>query len=119
MYAIRSYYAFPWEPFPVLGKLLFPGAEGVMPPEFYIMLVTIHGTIMVFFVVAPLLVGGFGNYLIPLQIGARDMAFPVLNMLSYWIFALSGVVILSSLFVTGGGAAGGWTVYPPLSVLIV
>jgi cytochrome c oxidase subunit 1 len=114
---MRWQLAFPWKPFPVLGNLLFGDAGGSMPPEFYIMLVTIHGTIMVFFVVAPLLVGGFGNFLIPLHIGARDMAFPVLNMLSYWVFFLSGVTLLVSLFVAGGAAAGGWTVYPPLSIL--
>jgi cytochrome c oxidase subunit 1 len=114
---MRWQLAFPWKPFPVLGNLMFGDAGGSMPPEFYIMLVTIHGTIMVFFVVAPLLVGGFGNFLIPLHIGARDMAFPVLNMLSYWVFFLSGVTLLASLFVVGGGAAGGWTVYPPLSIL--
>ena len=114
---MRWQLAYPWEPIPLIGNLLFPDSGGSMSPEFYIMLVTIHGTIMVFFVVAPILVGGFGNLLIPLQIGARDMAFPVLNMLSYWIFFLSGCVMLASLFVTGGAAAGGWTVYPPLSIL--
>ena len=114
---MRWQLAFPWKPIPLIGGLLFPDSGGSMPPEFYIMLVTIHGTIMVFFVVAPLLVGGFGNILIPLQIGARDMAFPVLNMLSYWVFFLSGCVLLVSFFVTGGAAAGGWTVYPPLGVV--
>ncbi|MEE9270964.1 MAG: cbb3-type cytochrome c oxidase subunit I [Candidatus Krumholzibacteria bacterium] len=114
---MRWQLAYPWAEIPLIGKLLFPDSGGSMPPEFYIMLVTLHGTIMVFFVVAPLLVGGFGNFLIPLQVGARDMAFPVLNMISYWVFFLSGAVVLTSLFVTGGGAAGGWTVYPPLSVL--
>ena len=114
---MRWQLAFPWEPIPVIGNLLWPDSGGSMPPEFYIMAVTMHGTIMVFFVVAPLLVGGFGNYLIPLQIGARDMAFPVLNMLSYWIFAISGATVVLSLFVAGGAAAGGWTVYPPLSTI--
>lgn len=114
---MRWQIAYPWQPVPIVGNLLWPDSGGSMPPEFYIMLVTMHGTIMVFFVVAPLLVGGFGNYLIPLQIGARDMAFPVLNMLSYWIFATSGCVVLLSLFVSGGAAAAGWTVYPPLSIL--
>jgi cytochrome c oxidase subunit 1 len=114
---MRWQLAYPWQPVPLIGNLLWPDSGGSMPPEFYIMLVTMHGTIMVFFVVAPLLVGGFGNFLIPLQIGARDMAFPVLNMISYWVFAISGLTVLVSLFVSGGAAAGGWTVYPPLSTL--
>ena len=73
-----------------------------MEPEFYISLVTMHGTIMVFFLFTAVLTGGFGNFLIPLQIGARDMAFPFLNALSYWIFLLSCIVIFSALFVTSG-----------------
>ncbi len=68
-----------------------------MDPEFYISLVTMHGTIMVFFLFTAVLTGGFGNFLIPLQIGARDMAFPFLNALSYWVFLLSCVVIFSAL----------------------
>ena len=81
---------------------IFPDrfAGGIMEPEFYVSLVTMHGTIMVFFLFTAVLTGGFGNFLIPLQIGARDMAFPFLNALSYWIFLLSCIVIFSALFVT-------------------
>ena len=89
--------------------------EGIIPPEFYNMLFTMHATIMIFFVVMPILVGCFGNYLIPLMIGARDMAFPTLNMLSFWVGAVAGVVMLTGFFVPGGHAATGWTAYAPLS----
>ncbi|MCP4806246.1 MAG: cytochrome c oxidase subunit I [Proteobacteria bacterium] len=81
----------------------------------YNAMVTMHGTIMVFWVAMPVLVAGFGNYLIPLLIGADDMAFPKLNMASYWVFALSTVVIIASFFVPGGASGTGWTTYPPLS----
>src|SRR5688572_23403908 len=81
------------------------------------MLFTMHGTIMVFFVMSTAPVSGFGNMLIPLQTGARDMAFPFLNGLSYWTFFVGCVVILASFFVGAGAAAGGWTSYPPLSAL--
>ena len=74
---------------------------------------TMHGTIMVFFLFTAVLTGGFGNFLIPLQIGARDMAFPFLNALSYWVFLLSCIVIFSALFVTSGAPMGGWTAYAP------
>jgi len=76
-----------------------------------------HGTIMVFFFVSYVLVSGFGNFLVPLQVGARDMAFPLLNMLSYWIGLVSALVMLLAFFVEGGAAAAGWTAYPPLSAL--
>ena len=78
-------------------------------------LFTMHGTTMIFLVVVPIL-AGFGNYLVPLMIGARDMAFPRLNALSYWLFLFGGVVLLLSFFAEGGAARGGWTSYPPLSV---
>ncbi|MFQ5526944.1 MAG: cbb3-type cytochrome c oxidase subunit I [Thermoanaerobaculia bacterium] len=102
-----------------LLEALFPEgmAGGIMTPEFYIALVTMHGTIMVFFFISYVLVSGFGNYLIPLQIGARDMAFPFLNMLSYWLAALSALVMLVSFLAPGGAAAAGWTAYPPLSAI--
>lgn len=96
---------------------IFPNwvPEGVLTPEFYIAIVTMHGTLMVFFVISFALVSGFGNYLIPLQIGARDMAFPFLNMLSYWFIVPASIIMLASFFVEGGAAASGWTAYPPLS----
>ena len=91
--------------------------NGVMAPEFYLAVVTMHGTIMVFFFISYVLVSGFGNYLVPLQVGARDMAFPFLNMLSYWVALLSALTLIASFFVQGGAAAAGWTAYPPLSAV--
>jgi cytochrome c oxidase subunit 1 len=82
---------------------------GVVPPEFYNKMFTMHGTIMVFFVAMPLLLGAFGNFLVPLMVGARDMAFPRLNMLSVWTLAVASVVLLVSFFVPGGAAAARWT----------
>ncbi len=93
------------------------GKDGKLDPNFYLALITIHGTIMVFYVLTAGLSGTFSNLLIPLQVGARDMASPFLNMLSYWFFFLSSTVLLCSLFVEGGPASAGWTVYPPLSAL--
>ncbi|MGJ8664933.1 MAG: cytochrome c oxidase subunit I [Patiriisocius sp.] len=98
----------------LLGKW---GENGVMDPSIYLALVTIHGTIMVFFVLTAGLSGTFSNLLIPLQIGARDMASGFLNMISYWLFFLSSLIMVLSLFVEAGPASAGWTVYPPLSAL--
>ncbi len=99
----------------ILGKQWAKG--GQIQPEFYYALVTMHGTILVFFVLTGGLSGTFANFLIPLQIGARDMASPFLNMLSYWFFLGASIVMLSSLFIATGPASGGWTSYPPLSAL--
>src|SRR5947207_9166842 len=88
-----------------------------MLPEFYNQLGAMHGTIMVFMGVVPLAVGGFGNYVMPLMLGAIDMAFPKINMASYWAFFVGGVVMLTSFFLPGGAAQSGWTSYPPLAVL--
>ena len=100
---------------PILGKWITDA--GKLDSEFYLALVTMHGTIMVFFVLTAGLSGTFSNFLIPLQIGARDMASGFMNMLSYWFFFLSSVIMFISLFLETGPAAGGWTVYPPLSAL--
>ena len=114
----RLQLAWPGESFPILETFLGKWApDGVMDPNMYLALVTIHGTIMVFFVLTAGLSGTFSNLLIPLQIGARDMASGFLNMLSYLFFAASSVVMVVSLFVETGPASGGWTVYPPLSAL--
>ncbi len=91
--------------------------KAMVTPEAYLSLVTMHGTIMVFFVVSLALVSGFGNFLIPLMIGARDMAYPLLNMLSYWTIVPACLLVLVSFVVEGGAAAAGWTAYPPLSAL--
>lgn len=115
---IRIQIAWPDHDYGLISKLLPRGFdEGVMKPEFYAALFTMHGTIMIFFVLSAALIGGFGNYLIPLQVGARDMAFPRLNALSYWIYAASSVVMLSSFVAPSGPAGSGWTAYPPLSAL--
>jgi cytochrome c oxidase subunit I len=100
---------------PFFGKWI--GEQGALDPEFYLALVTMHGTVMVFFVLTAGLSGTFSNLLIPLQIGARDMASPFMNMLSYWFFFLASVIMFYSLFIETGPAMGGWTVYPPLSAL--
>ncbi|OFY69622.1 MAG: cytochrome c oxidase subunit I [Bacteroidetes bacterium RIFCSPLOWO2_12_FULL_37_12] len=92
------------------------GEGGVLKPESYLAMITMHGTIMVFFVLTAGLIGIFANYLIPLQLGTRDMASPLLNMLSFWTFALSSFIMLFSMFVESGAASAGWTVYPPLSI---
>ncbi len=114
----RMQLAWPGESFWIFEFLLGDMApDGVMTPDAYLALVTIHGTIMVFFVLTAGLSGTFSNLLIPLQIGARDMASGFLNMLSYWIFFTSSVIMISSLFVEGGPASSGWTIYPPLSAL--
>jgi cytochrome c oxidase subunit 1 len=99
---------------PFLGQWI---VDGRLDPEFYLSMVTIHGTIMVFFVLTSGFQGTFANYLIPIQIGARDMASGFINMLSYWIFFLSGVVLFYSIFIDTGANSAGWTVYPPLSAL--
>ncbi len=115
----RTQIAWPEESFRIFNFLLGDkfAPDGVMTNETYLALVTIHGTIMVFFVLTAGLSGTFSNLLIPLQIGARDMASGFLNMVSYWLFFVSCVIMLSSLFVESGPASAGWTIYPPLSAL--
>ncbi|MBV8781645.1 MAG: cbb3-type cytochrome c oxidase subunit I, partial [Phycisphaerae bacterium] len=114
--------------FTCLGFLLFGGVlamlmrwqlarPGAMRPETYNMLLTMHATIMIFFVITPLLTSGFGNYLIPLKIGAANLAMPRAAAASFWIWLLGGGVLISGMFLTGGGASTGWTAYAPLSAI--
>src|SRR5436305_10227000 len=100
-------------------EMLWPtgAAGGVMTPELYLSLMTMHGTIMVFFVLTTAPQSGFGNFFLPIQIGAEDMAFPVLNMLSFWTTFLALAVMVSAFFVPGGAPLSGWTAYPPLSAV--
>ncbi|GBD31927.1 MAG: cytochrome-c oxidase [Gemmatimonadales bacterium] len=113
---MRWQLGFPGRPIPggaALPETMAPG--GILLPEFYNSLVTMHGTFMVFFAIMPLLVGVFANFLIPLKIGAPDMAFPRLNMASFWTQFVAGVIMFASLLVEGGAAGAGWTAYAPLS----
>ena len=115
---IRWQLGFPGQPLPfnlgaILPDSMAPG--GIILPEFYNSLDTMHATFMVFFALMPLMAGVFGNLLIPLQIGADDMAFPRINMLSFWITPVAGAIMLASFFVEGGAAGAGWTSYAPLS----
>jgi cytochrome c oxidase subunit 1 len=116
---MRWQLAYPTDPaHPLPGGGLFPETmvnSGIILPEFYNSAVTMHGTIMIFFAIMPLLVGVFANYLIPLQIGAPDMAFPKLNMASFWTALPAGLIMMSGFFVEGGHSAAGWTQYVPLS----
>jgi len=116
--AVRWQLAWPWTDMPIFGPLLFAESGGQISPEFYNMLFTMHATIMIFFVIIPILAGGFGNYLIPLMIGAEDMAFPRLNMCSYWFMWPAFGCMILSFFMPGHGPGAGWTSYPPLSVLL-
>jgi cytochrome c oxidase subunit 1 len=98
-------------------QLGFPGSFQFVNPGSYYQMLTQHGMIMIVYLLTAILLGGFGNYLIPLMIGARDMAFPLLNMLSYWVYLLSVIVLMAAFLVPGGPTGAGWTLYPPLSAL--
>ena len=113
MMIMRYQLAYPETPIPIVGALL--GEGGIMPPEMYNSLGAMHGTIMIFLGVVPLAFGAFGNYFLPLQIGAIDMAFPKLNAASYWMYFVGSVIMVTGFFVPGGAANSGWTSYPPLS----
>ena len=117
MMAMRWQLAYPGESLGLLtaifGSINVP--DGIMAPEFYNQLGAMHGTIMIFLGVVPLGVGAFGNFVVPLQIGAGDMAFPKLNAASYWAYFVGGVVMIVSFFLPGGAAQSGWTSYPPLT----
>jgi cytochrome c oxidase subunit 1 len=113
---VRWQLAWPETAVPGLGGIL-KETGGVLEPSTYNMAFTMHATIMIFFVIMPILAGAFGNFCIPLMIGARDMAFPLLNMLSFWVTAAAGIIMLAGFFVEGGHAAAGWTSYAPLSAV--
>ena len=113
---VRWQLAWPETAVPGLGWVPEPFMfGGIIPPETYNAMFTMHATIMIFFVVMPILVGAYGNFLVPLMIGARDMAFPILNMLSFWVALPAAIIMLAGFFVPGGHAAAGWTSYAPLS----
>jgi cytochrome c oxidase subunit I len=115
---IRWQWAFPGQPVPILGPTVLHSSGGVIGPALYMQLFTMHGLIMIFFAITPILIGAFGNFCIPLMIGARDMAFPWLNALSFWVFAFSQLLVIGSFFGDLGAAGAGWTTYPPLSTTI-
>src|SRR5512136_103066 len=98
-------------------QLAFPGEISFIDANVYYQAVTMHGMIMVVYMLTAIFLGGFGNYLIPLMVGARDMVFPFVNMLSYWIYLLAVLVLAGSYFVPGGPTGAGWTLYPPQSIL--
>ena len=115
---VRWQLGWPGHALPFMERIAPSGMPGgVMLPEYYNMLFTMHGSVMIFFGIIPLLSGAFGNYLIPLKVGAPDMAFPRLNALSYWMFPPAAAIVLSGFFLEGGAAAAGWTACPPLSGL--
>jgi cytochrome c oxidase subunit 1 len=115
---MRLRLAWPQSRWPLL-ETIFPGGfgDGLMKPEFYLAMVTMHGTIMVFMVLSVAPQSAFGNYFLPVQLGAREMVFPRLNMISFWLTLASFIVLMSALAVAGGAPIGGWTFYPPLSAV--
>jgi len=115
---VRLRLVWPDRPIEILGTLFPVGApDGLMTPEFYLSMLTMHGTIMVFMVLTTAPQGGFGNYILPIQIGAADMAFPRLNMLSFWTTFASFLCLVTAFFAEGGAPMTGWTAYPPLSAV--
>jgi len=98
-------------------QLGFPNVFSFITPDAYIQFVTMHGMIMVIYLLTALFLGGFGNYLIPLMVGARDMVFPYVNMISYWVYLFAVLLLLASFFVPGGPTGAGWTLYPPQTIL--
>ena len=98
-------------------QLAFPSTFSFIGPGEYLQFITMHGMIMVIYSLTALFLGGFGNYLIPLMVGARDMVFPYVNMLSYWVYLLAVLVLVASFFTPGGPTGAGWTLYPPQAIL--
>src|SRR4026208_99122 len=123
MMMMRWQMAYPGQPIPIVGQLLLkllgpePAAGGVMQPDLYNVFGAMHGTIMVFLAIVPLAFAAFGNFVVPLQIGAPDMTFPRVNMVSYQCYFIGGVIMLFSFFIPGGAARSGWTSYSPLATL--
>ena len=111
--AIRWQWAYPGKEVPAVGKLLMPKSGGVITPATYASIFTMHGLIMIFFAITPLLIGAFGNLTIPLMIGARDMAFPLLNAMSFWTFLISQGLVLASFVVQLGARPPDRRVRPP------
>src|SRR6185295_4799777 len=97
-------------------QLAFPSSFSLIGPQEYLQFITMHGMIMVIYLLTALFLGGFGNYLIPLMVGARDMVFPYVNMLSYWVYLLAVLVLVASFFTPGGPTGAGWTLYPPQAI---
>ena len=112
---IRWQWAYPKTAVPVVGQLFLSHTGGAITPPTYTSIFTMHGLIMIFWAITPILIGAFGNFCIPLMIGARDMAFPKLNMYSYWAFFVSSILVILSFTSQLGAASAGWTTYPPLS----
>ena len=98
-------------------QLAFPSTFSAIGPGDYLQFITMHGMIMVIYLLTALFLGGFGNYLIPLMVGARDMVFPYVNMVSYWVYLLAVLVLVASFFMPGGPTGAGWTLYPPQAIL--
>src|SRR6266581_1673311 len=97
-------------------QLAFPSSFSAISPGEYLQFITVHGMIMVIYLLTALFLGGFGNYLIPLMVGARDMVFPYVNMVSYWVYLFAVLLLVASFFVTGGPTGAGWTLYPPQAI---
>src|SRR5437867_6502058 len=102
---------------PMRLQLGYPNSFSFIDPSSYLQFVSMHGMIMVIYLLTALFLGGFGNYLIPLMCGARDMVFPYVNMLSYWVYLLAVLLLVASFFVPGGPTGAGWTLYPPQAIL--
>src|SRR5215472_9597583 len=117
-YLIRWQWAYPGQPVPIVGQILLSTSGGIVTPTAYNSTFTMHGLIMIFFAITPIMIGAFGNFCIPLMIGARDMVFPTLNMLSFWTMFISSTILIISFFVPVGAAAAGWTGYPTLSTTL-
>src|ERR1700716_1109200 len=112
---MRLHLGWPTKAIPFLGVLSPEAAGGIITPEYYLSLMTMHGTIMVFFVLTTAPFAGFGNFILPIQIGAEDMAFPRFNMMSFWVTFVAFIVLISSFILGDGPTLGGWTQYAPLT----